>query len=94
MRSEPFHEPVTVYLKHDDGVFRATRLCTTQEAYKALTSGDGIPVDEPEWHVALRAVVKALLDPKPENIEASRRAMQRLANLSARPDRMEHRTFH
>ena len=35
--------------------------------------------------MALRAIVKALLDPKAENIEASRRALQRLANLTATP---------
>jgi hypothetical protein len=94
MQNEPFREPVTVYLKHADGVLRPTRICTTQEAYKALTSGDPIPIGEPEWHVALRAIVKALLDPKAENIEASRRALQRLANLTATPAAAPRRTIH
>jgi hypothetical protein len=50
MQSEPFREPVTVYLKHPDGAFRATQICTTEQAYKALTSGEQIPVGEPAWH--------------------------------------------
>jgi hypothetical protein len=81
MQSEPFRDPVTVYLRRPDGVVRAIRICTTEEAYKALTSGAQIPVGEPAWH--LGAMVKALLEPKPENVEASRGALQRLADLSA-----------
>jgi hypothetical protein len=83
MQSEPFKEPVTVYLRGPDGVVGATRIFTTEEAYKALTTGEQIPVGEPAWHLALAAIVKALLDPKPENVEASRGALQRLANLTA-----------
>jgi hypothetical protein len=83
MQSASFREPVTVYLRRPDGVRRATRICTTEEAYKALTTGEQIPVGEPAWHLALAAIVKALLDPKPENVEASRGALQRLANSSA-----------
>ena len=86
MQSEAFREPVTVYLKDPDGVVRPTRICTTEEAYKALTSGEQIPVGEAEWHVALDTIVRALLDPKPELVEAGRRALQRLANLTAVPD--------
>ena len=52
MQSEAFREPVTVYLKDPDGVVRPTRICTTEEAYKALTSGEQIPVGKAEWHVA------------------------------------------
>ena len=59
---------------------------TTEEAYKALTSGEQIPVGEAEWHVALDTIVRALLDPKPELVEAGRKALQRLANLTAVPD--------
>ena len=84
MQSEAFREPVTVYLKDPDGVVRPTRICTTEEAYKALTSGEQIPVGEAEWHVALDTIVR--LDPKPELVEAGRRALQRLANLTAVPD--------
>ena len=83
MQSEPFREPVTVYLRRPDGVVRATRICTAEEAYKALTSGAQTPVGEPAWHLALGAIVKALLDPKPENVEAGRGSLQRLGNLSA-----------
>jgi hypothetical protein len=83
MQSASFREPVTVYLRRPDGVLRATRICTTEEAYKALTTGEQIPVGQPEWHLALAAIVKALLDPKPENVEASRGALQRLANSNA-----------
>jgi len=53
-------------LRRPDGVRRATRICTTEEAYKALTTGEQIPVGEPAWHLALAAIVKALLDPTRE----------------------------
>jgi hypothetical protein len=72
-------ESVTAYLKQPDGVFRATQNCTTEETYNALTTGDQIPVGEPAWQLALAAIVKALTDPKPEHIEASRGALHRLA---------------
>ena len=94
MQSASFQEPVTVYLRCPDGVLRATRICTTEEAYKALTTGEQIPVGEPAWHLALAAIVKALLDPKPENVEAGRGALQRLANLSARAAPTNRRTVH
>src|SRR5687768_10950271 len=48
MQSALFWEPVTVYLRRPDGVLRATRICTTEEAYKALTTGEQIPVGKPE----------------------------------------------
>ena len=83
MQSETFRAPVTVYLKHQDGVVRPTRICTTEQAYKALTSGERIPVGEAEWHIALDTTARALLDPKPELVEAARRALQRLANSMA-----------
>jgi hypothetical protein len=45
-------------------------------------------------HEGRRATAEALLDPKAENIEASRRALQRLANLTATPAAAPRRTIH
>lgn len=58
MQSERFREPVTVYLKHPDGVIRPTPLTTTEEAYKALMKSSDLPVGDPAWQVALDAVVR------------------------------------
>jgi hypothetical protein len=83
MQSEAFRDAVTVYLKNHDGVVRPTRICTTREAYKALTSPEQIRIGQADWHIALDTAVRALLDAKPELVEAARRALERLANLTA-----------
>jgi hypothetical protein len=44
--------------------------------------------------VAVHDTVRALLDPKPETIEASRRALERLANFRASLDPQHRRTLH
>ena len=94
MQSEPFSEPVTVYLEHPDGVVRLTALASTREAYKALLSAGRTDIANPAWQVAMDATVRALLDPKPDKIEASRLALERLANLRASVDPHGRRTFH
>lgn len=68
-------------------MLRPTNLTSTKEAYDALMKGQGVPVGDPAWHQAVDATVKALLDPKPETVEASRRAVERLAKAGADPKR-------
>ena len=86
MQSQPFDQPVTVYLKHSDGVIRPVPLTTTEEAYRALMLTDSLAVSDPAWHFALAAVVDALLDPAPEKVEASRRVLDRMAMYRAKSD--------
>jgi uncharacterized protein (DUF362 family) len=47
----------------------------------------------PNWQIALDAVVRALLDPKPEKVEASRRALERLSTDTTTPS-TERPTLH
>ena len=93
MRSEPFREPVTVYVKHHDGTFRLSDLRSTREAYDALMKGN-VNIANPSWQVAFDATVRALLDPKPETVEASRRALEQLANFHANLGPEGRRTLH
>jgi hypothetical protein len=83
MRNEPFRHPVTLYLRQDDGQVRPTPLTSTEE----LMHSHDFALANPNWQIALDAVVRALLDPKPERVEASRRALERLTfDRSARTD--------
>jgi hypothetical protein len=77
-----FHEPVTVYFKQRNGVLRPTQVLTPREAFEALTTGEPVAFEKAEWHLAFQAVTAALLDPTPQKVEASRSALQRLANVA------------
>ena len=52
-------------------------IITTKEAYDALMEA-GHALANPAWQAALDAIVRALLDPTPENVEAGRIAFDRL----------------
>jgi hypothetical protein len=48
---------------------------------------------DPNWQIALDAVVHALLDPTPAKVEASRLALERLTNATPTPV-TQRRTLH
>jgi hypothetical protein len=77
LHSRRFSEPVTVHRTHADGTVHSTLITTTKEAYDALMEA-GHALANPAWQAALDAIVRALLDPTPENVEAGRIAFDRL----------------
>jgi hypothetical protein len=77
LHSRRFSEPVTVHRTHADGTVHPTPIITTKEAYDALMEA-GHALANPAWQAALDAIVRALLDPTPENVEAGRIAFDRL----------------
>jgi hypothetical protein len=93
MKNQWFPEPVTLNLKHKDGQIRPTPLTSTEEAYKALMHSHDFALANPNWQIALDAVVHALLDPTPAKVEASRRALERLTNDTPTPI-TQRRTLH
>jgi hypothetical protein len=93
MKNERFPEPVTLYLRHKDGQIRPTPLTSTEEAYKALMHSHDLALTNPNWQIALDAVVHALLDPTPAKVEASRRALEQLTNYTPSPI-IQRRTLH
>jgi len=64
-----------------DGSARPTLITTTKEAYDALVEAQPL-VANPAWQVALDAVVRALLDPAPDKLEAGRIAFEELHRSS------------
>ena len=62
---------MTLYQTRHDGGVHAVRICTTREAFKVLTVGK-VPVSAVEWQTAFDKLVKALLDPMPRKVEATR----------------------
>ena len=77
LHSRRFSEPVTVHRTRADGTVHPTPIITTKEAYDALMEA-GHALANPAWQAALDAIVRALLDPTPENVEAGRIAFDRL----------------
>jgi hypothetical protein len=92
MLDQPFREPVLLYWEHSDGQVRPTLIQSPREAFKALTRGVRLPIASAEYQIAFDKIVRALLDPKPETIEAARGALHRLANTMAGQD--PRRTLH
>lgn len=92
MLDQPFREPVLLYWEHSDGRVRPTLVQSTREAFKTLTKGGRLPIASAEYQVAFDKTVQALLDPKPEKVEAARGALHRLANTLAGED--ARRTLH
>jgi hypothetical protein len=93
MKDQAFREPVILYAQRSDGGIHPVRICTTREAFKALTEGV-IPLGNPAWQIAFDKITGALLDPKPEKIEEARGALAQLANLVAMPAEVTRRTIH
>jgi hypothetical protein len=61
-----------------------TLIVTTKEAYDALVDAR-VPFGEPEWQAALDAMVRALLDPTTEKVEAGRNLFERLHRPQSGP---------
>jgi|tagenome__1003787_1003787.scaffolds.fasta_scaffold20959955_3 hypothetical protein len=77
LHNRRFSEPVTVHRVHADGTVHPTLIITTKDAYDALLEV-GHALANPAWQAALDAIVRALLDPTPENVEAGRIAFDRV----------------
>src|ERR671939_1202115 len=83
MLDQPFREPVLLYWEQPDGRVRPTLIQSPREAFKTLTKGVRLPIASAEYQVAFDKIVRALLDPRPEKIEAARGALHRLAEILA-----------
>jgi hypothetical protein len=70
---------VTAFRTAPDGSVNRALITTTREAYDTLIEARA-PVDNPAWSAALDAIVRSLLDPTPEKVEAGRVALDRLYN--------------
>jgi hypothetical protein len=68
LRSRRFSQPVTVYRMHSDDSGHSKLIVTTREAYDDLMETRA-PLANPAWQAALDAIVRALLDPTPKNVE-------------------------
>jgi len=62
---------------HSDDSGHSKLIVTTREAYDDLMETRA-PLANPAWQAALDAIVRALLDPTPKNVEAGRSAFERL----------------
>lgn len=88
MRDDPFSAPVILYAEYPDGEVRARLVTSTREAFKALTTGSKLPIDDPEYHHAFMKVVQALLNPTLDKVEEARNALYRLAAVTSVPPSM------
>jgi hypothetical protein len=73
-----FAVPLLVWICPPKGQPVVKRICDVDTGITALTREGlgGYGVNLPEWHVALKALVRAKLEPTPEAVEAARLALK------------------
>jgi hypothetical protein len=77
LHSRRFSQPVTMHRTHSDRSVHPILITTTKEAYDVLMEARA-PIADAAWQLALDTIVRALLNPTPEQVEAGRIAMERL----------------
>jgi hypothetical protein len=83
MQDDSFSRPVLFFSRQPDGSVRPLELATVREGFQALNRGlEGFCLNRPEWHLAFHHLSRAMLDPKPDRVQAAREALDLLASLT------------